>query len=124
MHSVSSNANAALLLIFSSAALAKIKAPNAAAILERNVRLDFGFVVVAASFLLVCVYSPPSLLLLLMLMLFSLSSVIAFFAEAIVKQWCLPRLKVQNDFDDDDDDDDDDDEDDDATFFEVNAAAL
>ena len=121
MHSVSSNANAALLLIFSSAALAKIKAPNAAAVLERNVRLDFGFVVVAASFLLVCVYSSPSLLLLLML--FSLSSVIAFFAEAIVKQWCLPRLKVQNDFDDDDDDDDDD-EDDDATFFEVNAAAL
>ena len=53
-------------------------------------------------------------------MLFSLSSVIAFFAEAIVKQ--VFASSQSQDFDDDDDDDDDDGNDD-ATFFEVNAAA-
>jgi hypothetical protein len=141
MHSLSSNANAEL--FFSSAALAKIKAPNAAAVLERKVRLDFGLVVdvvVAVSFLL-CPHSSPSSsssssssssLKLLLLKLSSSISVIAFFAEAIVKHCRVvldkaaddflgPRLKLQNDEDDDTDDEEDD-------FFvaiaEVTAAAL
>ena len=134
MHSLSSNANAEL--FFSSAALAKIKAPNTAAVLERKVRLDFGLVVdvvVAVSFLL-CPHSSPfsSSLKLLLLKLSSSISVIAFFAEAIVKHCRVvldkaaddflgPRLKLQNDEDDDTDDEEDD-------FFvaiaEVTAAAL
>jgi hypothetical protein len=134
MHSLSSNANAEL--FFSSAALAKIKAPNTAAVLERKVRLDFGLVVdvvVAVSFLL-CPHSSPfsSSLKLLLLKLSSSISVIAFFAEAIVKHCRVvldkaaddflgPRLKLQNDEDDDTDDEEDD-------FFvaiaEVTATAL
>ena len=134
MHSLSSNANAEL--FFSSAALAKITAPNAAAVLERKVRLDFGLVVdvvVAVSFLL-CPHSSPSssFLKLLLLKLSSSISVIAFFAEAIVTHCHVvldkaaddflgPRLKLQNDEDDDTDDEEDD-------FFvavaEVTATAL
>ena len=102
MHSLSSNAKAALVL-FPSAARAKIKAQNAAAVLERNVRLDFGFVVVPASILLLCSSYFSS---------FSSSSVLlTFFAEAVVKRG-VPfvvdvdffPLFVQNDdvdFDDD-----------------------